>query len=86
MVSAMAARQFAPGSGRPGRSAQASGVPGDLRRALEADAAARAAFAALPPSHRRAYVEWIEEAKRPETRARRVAGAVERLRQSGLAS
>lgn len=81
MVSTMAARRFAAGPGRPGKSAQASGVPGDLRRALDADEAAGAAFAALPPSHRRAYVEWIEEAKRPETRAGRIAGTIERLRQ-----
>jgi len=34
---------------------------------------ARKAFEAFSPSHRREYVEWIDEAKRPETRARRVA-------------
>ena len=31
-------------------------------------------------SHRREVVEWIDEAKRPETRARRIAAAVERAR------
>jgi hypothetical protein len=30
-------------------------------------------------THRREYVEWVEEAKRPETRARRVAGTIERV-------
>ena len=52
-------------------------VPPDLKRALGRNPRARSAFDAFPPSHRREYVEWIEEAKRPETRARRIATAVE---------
>jgi uncharacterized protein YdeI (YjbR/CyaY-like superfamily) len=51
-------------------------VPADLAAALKRSAKARAAFAEFPPSHRREYVEWITGAKRPETRARRVATAV----------
>jgi hypothetical protein len=39
--------------------------------------AALEAFEALSPSHRREYVEWIAEAKREETRQRRLATAVE---------
>jgi uncharacterized protein YdeI (YjbR/CyaY-like superfamily) len=31
-------------------------------------------------THRREYVEWITEAKRPETRTRRVAKAAELIR------
>jgi uncharacterized protein YdeI (YjbR/CyaY-like superfamily) len=31
-------------------------------------------------AHRREYVEWVEEGKRPETRARRIAATVERIR------
>ena len=54
-------------------------VPDDLAAALSAEPGAAGAFAALAPSHRRRYVTWIEEAKRPETRARRVAGTVERV-------
>jgi hypothetical protein len=54
-------------------------VPDDLARALAAVAGARAAFDKLPPSHRRDYVENIEEAKKPETRQRRIAKAVERV-------
>jgi hypothetical protein len=57
-------------------------VPADLRTALAEDLAAHEAFAALSYTHRREYVEWVEEAKRPETRARRVAGTVERVRES----
>jgi hypothetical protein len=54
-------------------------VPADLRASLAVDAAAREAFARLSFTHRREYVEWVEEAKRPETRARRIAATVERL-------
>lgn len=53
--------------------------PADLARALRANAAARAAWAKLSYTHRREHVEAIEEAKRPETRARRIAGAVKQL-------
>jgi uncharacterized protein YdeI (YjbR/CyaY-like superfamily) len=38
---------------------------------------AHAAFDAFPPSHRREYVEWVTEAKTEETRARRMAKAME---------
>jgi uncharacterized protein YdeI (YjbR/CyaY-like superfamily) len=51
-------------------------MPADLAAALEADAAARETFAAFPPGCRREYVEWVLEAKRPETRAKRIAQAV----------
>ena len=52
-------------------------VPSDLEKALEKNARARAAFDAFSPSHRREYVEWIAEAKREETRRRRLATAIE---------
>jgi uncharacterized protein YdeI (YjbR/CyaY-like superfamily) len=55
-------------------------IPQDLNDALTHDPSARAAFEQLPPSHRREYVDWILEAKRPETRARRVEQTLERLR------
>jgi hypothetical protein len=51
-------------------------VPADLAEALEA-AGVREAFDALSFSHRREHVQAIEEAKKPETRARRIAKAVE---------
>jgi uncharacterized protein YdeI (YjbR/CyaY-like superfamily) len=53
-------------------------VPEDLRAAL-AGAGLDGPFAALSYSHQREYVRWIEEAKRPATRERRIAGTVERL-------
>ena len=56
-------------------------VPDALARALAADAAARAAFEALAYSRRKEYARWIETAKREETRDRRVAEVLERLRE-----
>lgn len=52
-------------------------VPADLRKALAERPSAQAAFDALSFTHRREWVEWVEEAKRPDTRARRIAGTVE---------
>ena len=57
--------------------------PGDLDRALRDDPHAHAAYVAMPPSHRRAYVEFIEEAKGPETRVRRVQQALRMMSQWG---
>jgi hypothetical protein len=54
-------------------------VPADLTSALEHDAQARQRFDGLSFSHKREYVTWIEEAKRAETRERRIATAVEML-------
>ena len=53
--------------------------PKDLVVALTAAPAARATFFALPPSHRREYLEWINEAKRSETRRRRIKKTIEML-------
>lgn len=53
----------------------------DLAAALAASPAAAAAWERLAPSHRKAHVAAIESAKAPETRARRVAGAIEKLEQ-----
>lgn len=52
-------------------------TPEDLAAALERNKAAKAAFAAFPPGCRREYIEWIVEAKREETRAKRLAQAIE---------
>lgn len=54
-------------------------APDDLKAALAANAAAQAAWDKLAPSHKKAHVTAIEGAKAPETRARRVAKAVEML-------
>ena len=52
-------------------------VPADFAAALLRNRKAAAAFQAFSPSHRREYVEWIVEAKRDETRRRRIATAIE---------
>ncbi len=54
-------------------------VPPALAEALRASAKARKAFERMPPSHRREYIQWVTEAKKPETQARRAGKAVERI-------
>lgn len=54
-------------------------VPDDFARALDAAPHARTFFDTLAPSYRREYLEWIVEAKRPATRTKRIATAVEWL-------
>jgi len=52
-------------------------TPADFAAALKKNKKAAAAFAAFSPSCKREYVEWIVDAKRAETRAKRIATAVE---------
>ncbi|MNH85775.1 hypothetical protein D3C87_517370 [compost metagenome] len=56
-------------------------IPADLLTLLDQSAQAAAFFAGLAPSHRKAYIQWIEEAKRPETRDARVRKTIEKLTQ-----
>ena len=53
-------------------------VPADLAAAL-AESGARPAFDALSFSHQREYVQWIDGAKRPDTRTRRIVETVDRM-------
>jgi Domain of unknown function (DUF1905)/Bacteriocin-protection, YdeI or OmpD-Associated len=53
--------------------------PKDFARALKANKAALAAWDKLSYTHRKEYAKSIEEAKKPETRARRIGKAVEAL-------
>jgi hypothetical protein len=55
-------------------------VPADFAKALKANAGLRKTFDALAYSHRKEWVRSIEDAKTPETRARRIAKAVDSLR------
>lgn len=48
-------------------------VPADLAEALSTHPDASAYFAAFPRSVRRGILEWIKQARRPETRAKRIA-------------
>ncbi|WP_285462842.1 YdeI/OmpD-associated family protein [Agromyces sp. NBRC 114283] len=54
-------------------------VPADFQAALEAAPGAVAAFEALAPSHKKAHVTAIEQAKAAETRQRRIDAAVTKL-------
>lgn len=51
-------------------------VPGDLATALRKNAKARATFEEFSYSKRKEYVNWINGAKREETRAQRLATTV----------
>lgn len=55
-------------------------IPAEFAEALAGATVAKAALEAFAPSHRREYVEWISEAKRAETREKRIAQAIEMLR------
>jgi len=55
-------------------------IPEALANALAAEPAARAAFDALSYTHRKEYARAVAEAKKPETRDRRVAQTLEKLR------
>jgi uncharacterized protein YdeI (YjbR/CyaY-like superfamily) len=54
-------------------------VPDDLARALKANKKASAAWDKLSYTHRREYVEAVKDAKKPETRMRRIATTIEML-------
>ena len=55
-------------------------VPGALAAALAADPDASASFERMAFTHRKEYARWVAEAKRDETRQRRVEQAVEMIR------
>jgi bacteriocin resistance YdeI/OmpD-like protein/uncharacterized protein DUF1905 len=54
-------------------------IPEELALALATDAPARVIFEGLAFTHRKEYAQWIAEAKRPETRERRVVKAITML-------
>ena len=54
-------------------------VPQDLQAAIDAAPAAKATWDAFPPSCQREYVEWVTEARRDETRTRRLTQTIELL-------
>jgi Bacteriocin-protection, YdeI or OmpD-Associated/Domain of unknown function (DUF1905) len=55
-------------------------VPEALAAALAADPRAKAAFEGMAFTHRKEYARWVAEAKREETRERRVQQALEMIR------
>jgi hypothetical protein len=57
--------------------------PADLARALKANKAAQAAWNKLSYTHRKEHARAVEEAKRPETRVRRIEKAIAELTETG---
>lgn len=66
-----------PARAKPAKPRPSPTAPDDLLVALKENKQARATFDAFSPSCKREYVEWITEAKRDQTRQRRIAQAVE---------
>lgn len=62
---------------KPITAAKPKPVPVDLANALSKNKKATAAFAAFSPSCKKEYIVWIEDAKREETRSKRIATAIE---------
>lgn len=54
-------------------------MPDDLAAALAANSLAQATYDGFPSSGRRDYLQWVTEAKRPETRQKRIAQAVAQM-------
>ena len=58
---------------------QVDTVAPDVRAALEAAPAARRQFESIATFYRKGFNDWIESAKRPETRATRIAKTIAAL-------
>lgn len=56
-------------------------VPVELKRAFQSDKVAKSAFEKLSYTHQKEYVKWIDEAKKAETRARRVSQTIKLLKE-----
>ncbi|MFM8425220.1 MAG: YdeI/OmpD-associated family protein [Chloroflexota bacterium] len=56
-------------------------IPLELSSALAADKEAQAIFNKLSSSHQREYIKWVEEAKKAETRAKRIQKMMDMLKQ-----
>ena len=66
---------------RPARGTQKISVPSDLKAALAKNAKAKKTFEDFSYSHKKEYVQWITDAKRDETRRRRLKTAIQWLAQ-----
>lgn len=67
----------APRAAKPNRTPRPQlEMPDDFAAALAKAKAAKQHYDAFPPSKQRDYLEWVLEAKRDETRAKRIAQAV----------
>ena len=77
---AQAGRERAPTANRyPRRRKRSSALPAYIEKAFKTDARAWATFERLTPRERIMYVGWIENAKREETKLRRLKEAIRLL-------
>lgn len=69
--------------GEPGNkpSRKALVVPEELLQVLQKEQEVMTRWEKMPPSHKREYVEWITDARKEETRKRRIAQALELIRE-----
>jgi uncharacterized protein YdeI (YjbR/CyaY-like superfamily) len=68
-----------PSGGGPAGEEPEPSVPTDLRKALAATAMAKAQWSDLTSIARRDFISWIDSAKQPETRRRRIERACSML-------
>jgi hypothetical protein len=54
-------------------------VPIDLKRALSKNWKAKTSFERMAPSHKKAYVQWVTQAKTKETRTNRIGKATQQI-------
>ena len=64
---------------KPTREESEPRVPTDLRKALAATPMAKAQWSDLTPIERRDFISWLDSAKQPETRRRRIEKACSML-------
>jgi hypothetical protein len=57
-------------------------VPAELKKAFKTEEDAKAFFDKLPYTHKREYVTWINEAKKEETRQKRIVKTIEMLKKN----
>ena len=54
-------------------------IPEEFLKAMLKSKVAKKIYDKLPPSHKKEYIKWIYEAQKDDTRARRIAKAIEML-------
>jgi hypothetical protein len=59
-------------------------IPAGLQKAFKTEKEAKALFEKLSYTHQREYVDWINEAKKEETRQNRVAKTIEMLKKDRI--
>jgi uncharacterized protein YdeI (YjbR/CyaY-like superfamily) len=59
-------------------------IPNDFQKALHKNFHAKIYFEKLPPSHQRAYLEYVNEGKKPETRIQHIEKTVAMLEKQSL--